>query len=138
MHRSSSCKQNNWRFLQIRKFIVCTSLLSISILQNLIAMIFIKLQNKLCICFKIKVLSNKNKLDYDFISFSSQTHSYSIVQSNFSRSESYQNFFYYPSTIFGTLLPFILLSVLNGFLIWTVRKSHKMRHAMTNTRQVTI
>lgn len=62
--------------------------------------------------------------------------SYCVRPSDFSRSESYQNFFYYPSTFFGTLLPFVLLLVLNSFLIWTVRKSHKMRHTMTNTRQV--
>lgn len=59
-------------------------------------------------------------------------------QSDFSRSESYQNFFYYPSTFFGTLLPFVLLSILNGFLIWTVRKSQKIRHTMTNSRQVCV
>lgn len=67
-----------------------------------------------------------------------QVHSYSVRQSDFSRSDSYQNFFYYPSTFFGTLLPFVMLSILNGFLIWTVRKSHKIRHAMTNTRQVSV
>lgn len=67
-----------------------------------------------------------------------KVHSYSVRQSDFSRSASYQNFFYYPSTFFGTLLPFVLLSILNGFLIRTVRKSHKMRHTMTNSRQVTI
>lgn len=65
-----------------------------------------------------------------------QTHMYSVSKSNFSRSDGYQNFFYYPSIMFGTLLPFILLTALNGFLIWTVRKSHQMRHTMTNTRQV--
>lgn len=72
----------------------------------------------------------------DFSPKISKVHSYSVRQSEFSQSASYINFFYYPSTFFGTLLPFVLLSILNGFLIWTVRKSHKMRHAMTNTRQV--
>lgn len=61
---------------------------------------------------------------------------YYVVPSIFSQSDSYQNFFYYPSTIFGTLLPFVMLSILNAFLIWTVRKQHKMRHRMTNRRQV--
>ncbi|XP_055294798.1 neuropeptides capa receptor-like isoform X2 [Sitodiplosis mosellana] len=66
-----------------------------------------------------------------------EVHSYSVKDSDFSQTPSYKNFFYYPSTFLGTLLPFVLLSILNGFLIWTVRKSHKMRHAMTNTRQDT-
>lgn len=65
-----------------------------------------------------------------------QIHKYSVVPSIFSQSDSYQNFFYYPSTFFGTLLPFVMLTILNGFLIWTVRKHHKMRHTMTNRRQV--
>lgn len=65
-----------------------------------------------------------------------QLHKYNAQPSAFSRSDGYQNFFYYPTIFFGTVLPFVVLSILNGFLIWTVRKSHKMRHAMTNTRQV--
>lgn len=73
---------------------------------------------------------------FDYFFLHKKVNSYSVMQSVFSRTSSYQNFFYYPSTFFGTLLPFVLLSILNGFLIWTVRKSHKMRHAMTNTRQV--
>ncbi|XP_031625698.1 FMRFamide receptor [Contarinia nasturtii] len=75
-------------------------------------------------------ISNQTKLDG-----CQELHSYSVKQSNFSQSPGYSNFFYYPSILFGTLLPFVLLSILNAFLIWTVRKSHKMRHAMTNTRQ---
>ncbi|KAG4078355.1 hypothetical protein HA402_013065 [Bradysia odoriphaga] len=47
----------------------------------------------------------------------------------------YKNIFYPFTSIVWTIIPVILLATFNCFLVAAVRRSHRMRRTMTNTRQ---
>lgn len=124
---SASCQKVHLHMITIHIFLLFSPL-----------SIFTHTQLEIRLSFYASIFYLRNCFTHLFIysNVYEQLHKYNAQPSTFSRSDGYQNFFYYPSIFFGTLLPFVVLSILNGFLIWTVRKSHKMRHTMTNTRQV--
>lgn len=57
-------------------------------------------------------------------------------QSDLGKNDLYKEIFYILTTAFATFIPLILLTTFNCFLVATVHRSHKIRHKMTNTRQV--
>lgn len=61
---------------------------------------------------------------------------FELADSDLGKSDLYKEIFFYFTAIVFKLIPLVLLTVLNTFLIVTVRKSHKMRNTMTNVRQV--
>lgn len=56
------------------------------------------------------------------------------VDSSLRKSETYQRIFFPFTSIVFVFLPLILLGTFNCFLVSAVRRSHKMRHKMTNAR----
>lgn len=59
-----------------------------------------------------------------------------VLDSDLGQHQLYKQIFYIFTDVIFKFLPLIMLTVLNYFLIMTVRKSHRMRNTMTNTRQV--
>lgn len=57
-------------------------------------------------------------------------------QSELGKNDLYKEIFYILTTAFATFIPLILLTTFNCFLVATVHRSHRIRHKMTNTRQV--
>lgn len=61
-----------------------------------------------------------------------------LLDSDLGQHPLYKQIFYIFTDVIFKFLPLIMLTVLNYFLIMTVRRSHRMRNTMTNTRQVMI
>lgn len=57
-----------------------------------------------------------------------------VIPSALGASETYKKSFFLFSSVVFVFLPLILLGTFNCFLVAAVRRSHKMRHKMTNTR----
>lgn len=78
----------------------------------------------------------KNPTFFSHLIFILQTIEIYANESELGQNATYKKIFYIFISTFGTFVPLILLATFNCFLVAAVHRSHKMRHTMTNTRQV--